>query len=211
MSILQRGTIQGRLIVMAVVPVILFALLTVIWFTSARLDDVERELRDTGELIAGQLAPAAEYSVISGNTEDLRNLLTAALELPHVQRVEVYDAQGLLLANLGADEAIEPDQLNVFVADIRRQRVALDSELYLLDMPGPPSRLDTQYLGQVRVHLNKGAFLARQSDIVINTLLLACIVLLASLALAVRLARALARPMGKMSNCLLYTSDAADE
>lgn len=202
MSILQRGTIQGRLIVMAVVPVILFALLTVIWFTSARLDDVERELRDTGELIAGQLAPAAEYSVISGNTENLRTLLKSALELPHVQRVEVYDAQGTLLANLGVDAQVEPDQLNVFMADIRRQRVSIDSQLYLLDMPGDPSRLDIQYLGQVRVHLNKGAFLARQSDILIDTLLLACIVLLASLALAVRLARALARPMGQMSKAV---------
>lgn len=202
MSILQRGTIQGRLVVMAVVPVILFALLTVIWFTSARLDDVERELRDTGELIAGQLAPAAEYSVISGNIDDLRTLLTSALELPNVQRVEVYDAQGLLLANVGVDQEIDSEQLNVFVADIRRQRVSIDSELYLLETPGEPSRLDIQYLGQVRVHLNKGAFLARQSDIVVDTLLLACIVLLASLALAVRLARALARPMGQMSRAV---------
>lgn len=203
MNLLQRGTIKGRLIVIAVVPALLFALLAVVWFTVTRMEDVDRELRDTGELIASQLAPAAEYSVISGNTANLGALLQAALELPHVQRAEVYDARGTRLASLSRPEPIKAQELHVFTADINRQRVALDNELYLLDMPDSDlPALQPRYLGQVQVHLSKRAFLARQADILVDTLLLALIVLLASLALAVRLARALARPMEQMSKAV---------
>ncbi len=201
MNLLQRGTIQGRLILIAVIPALLFALLAMIWFTATRLEDVDRELRDTGELIAGQLAPAAEYSVISGNSANLRALLQAALELPNVQRAEVYDASGARLASLSRPERIASQELHVFTADIRRQRVPIPNERYLLDAPDSPE-LDAQYLGQVQVHLSKRAFLARQAEILVDTLLLALIVLLASLALAVRLARALARPMEQMSKAV---------
>lgn len=202
MNLLQRGTIKGRLVIIAIVPAMLFALLAVIWFTATRLEDVDRELRDTGELIAGQLAPAAEYSVITGNTANLRLLLQAALELPHVQHAEVHDALGTRLASVSRPERIEPQELHVFTADIRRQRVALENELYLLDMPASATEPEARYLGQVQVYLSKRAFLARQSEILVETLLLALIVLLASLTLAVRLARALARPMEQMSKAV---------
>ena len=92
------------------------------FFTTARLDDVNRELQVTGQLIADQLAPAAEYGVISGNLDTLESMVTGALNVPHVREVTVYDRSGKQLLKLNRDHS-EETELQVFVADIMRQRI----------------------------------------------------------------------------------------
>ncbi|MGM8935977.1 ATP-binding protein [Pseudomonas neustonica] len=200
MSFLQHGTIFSRLILIATLPVMLMAGVGFTVFTSARLDDVNRELQLTGQLIADQLAPAAEYGVISGNLRTLESLVQGTLNMPHVRYVEVYDSTGQPLLMLSKQNAKSnaSSGLQVFVADIMRQRITLQNDLFLLDVPVSEPQDELSYLGQVHVGLSNAAFVERQHAILLKTAGLATLVLIATLFLAIRLARALANPMARM-------------
>ncbi|ROZ80488.1 response regulator [Pseudomonas neustonica] len=200
MSFLQHGTIFSRLILIATLPVMLMAGVGFTVFTSARLDDVNRELQLTGQLIADQLAPAAEYGVISGNLRTLESLVQGTLNMPHVRYVEVYDSTGQPLLMLSKQNAKSnaSSGLQVFVADIMRQRITLQNDLFLLDVPISEPQDEFSYLGQVHVGLSNAAFVERQHAILLKTAGLATLVLIATLFLAIRLARALANPMARM-------------
>ena len=200
MSFLQHGTIFSRLILIATLPVMLMAGVGFTVFTSARLDDVNRELQLTGQLIADQLAPAAEYGVISGNLRTLESLVQGTLNMPHVRYVEVYDSTGQPLLMLSKQNAKSNASggLQVFVADIMRQRITLQNDLFLLDVPVSEPQDELGYLGQVHVGLSNAAFVERQHAILLKTAGLATLVLIATLFLAIRLARALANPMARM-------------
>lgn len=201
MSFLQRGTIYSRLILIATLPALLMGVVGFTFFTTARLDDVNRELQVTGQLIADQLAPAAEYGVISGNLSTLESLVKGALNVPHVRYVQVYDRTGSPLLRLDRTDGNQ-EGLQVFVADIMRQRIPLQNDLFLLDAPTLNDNAELRYLGQVHVGLSNAAFIQRQQSILIKTLLMAALVLLATLVLAIRLAKALADPMERMGQAV---------
>ena len=200
MTLWKAGSIHNRLILMALAPALLLGLIVFAYFVSARLDDVERQLQDTGELIASQLAPTAEYGVISGNLGTLESLLGGALEIKDVRSVSVLDKDGrelLSLTDVAVGDAQPP--LRYFSADIMRQRIALENELYLLDTPELRTDDSFRYLGQVRVGLSSESFTARQEDILYGALLLASLVMFAAAVLALRLAKSLASPLQRMS------------
>ncbi|PAU88902.1 hybrid sensor histidine kinase/response regulator [Pseudomonas sp. WN033] len=178
----------------------LLSLALVGYFISARLDDVNQALNETGQRIAEQLATTAEYGVISGNIETLESLVRGTLDIPHVQHVQVFDSQGQILLSLERQPP-KDGQRRHFTADILRERVALHSDLFLLDTPTTP-RGEPQYLGQVSVGLSNAAFLKRQREILLSGLGLAALTLIAALILALRLAQALAKPLRDMSQAV---------
>ena len=200
MNLLTRGTIHGRLLLIALLPVLFFGITTLTYTTFARLSEVERNLDEVGQLVAEQLAPAAEYGVISGNMVTLTGLVNAALESSHVYHVEVVDRYGQTLVEASHDmQAIDHRQLKFYAADIQRERILLAQDPFT---DTQSTTRDERYLGQVRVGLSLEAALKRQNQILARTSLLALLVLLAAFFLAARLAKALARPLQRMGKAV---------
>ncbi|KAA0696562.1 response regulator [Halopseudomonas laoshanensis] len=208
MSPRNTGSIHNRLILIALAPALMLGLVVFAYFVSARLDDVSRQLQDTGALIAKQLAPTAEYGVISGNLKTLESLIKGTLDTPHVRSVEVYDQAGTLMLDLQSEsQKAKPAPLQYFAADIQRQSIPLRNELYLLDAPAMQGDEASRYLGQVRVGLSREAFDDRQDEILLGALLLAALVIMAALILALRLASALSSPLARMSQAVQALQD----
>lgn len=204
MNFLQRGSIHWRLIMIALIPAALLGALLIAYFTHVRLDALNQEMETTGQLIADQLAPATEYAVITGNLTLLENLVTSSLNIPNVQRIQVFDRAGhsLILLHKG-----EPDEshLRTFTADIRRQRVPLHYDLFLLNTQDYEQ--GTEQLGRVAVGLGYQHFSERQQGILIRSLLFGAVALLAALLLSTRLARALASPLIRMRQAVQALQD----
>lgn len=203
---LKINSLPTRLLLTALAPALLLGLLLVAWFTHARIDDVQRELQETGQLIADQLAPAAEYGVITGNRATLEALLTGAMRSPHVHSIEVLDRFGLRLIR---QESEVPDsgQIQLFMADIMRESIVLDRALFLLDSPASNAQEQQRYLGQVRVGLSPALFQQRQHQIMLTTLLLSVLVLLGAAALAFAMTRSISQPLGRMSKAVQALRD----
>jgi two-component system sensor histidine kinase BarA len=162
-------------LVLAVVPATLVAVVLVSYFTKTRLHDLERALEDRGEAISRHLAPASEYGVYSGNVEFLRRLAQTALDEPDVVRVSIYTSAGQLLvetrriaAELGASD--EPPLL--FSADIVGDTVVLDDPVSLESAGQALQSAAPAVLGRVQVEMSKAATNDRQWEVVVTSLAL---------------------------------------
>lgn len=95
------------------VPTVTISLLLSAYFTSTRIQDLEKALRDRGYAIALQLAPASEYGVFSGNTHTLQRIANEALSEPEVRSVSIFNKDGRLLAHSGHEHQTPTNILSV--------------------------------------------------------------------------------------------------
>ncbi len=202
MTLGQRWDIHTRTQLISLGPALLLTLLLTGFFTFARLQDLRQELNHTGQLIASQLAPAAEYGVVSGNLEVLEGLLQASLGTPHVRFLEVRDRTDNILVYLEQQESLEKSgtQVEVFHAPIVLQQMHLQARHTRTGTNGRSG--DGNYLGRVVVGMSNDAFSSRQQEILLKATVLALVALLLTFLLARRLATRLSQPISAMGEAV---------
>ncbi len=183
--------IHTRTQLISVGPALLLTLLLTGYFTYARLQDLRHELNHNGQLIASQLAPASQYSVLSGNLRVLDSLLQATLKTPHLRFLEVRDQAGNILAyaEQTPDSGQASSQVEIFQAPIPAPQQATLNSL------GQP-------IGQVVVGMSNDAFNTRQQEILLKATLLALFALVLTFLLARQLARRLSQPLSAMGEAV---------
>ncbi|MCG8907424.1 MULTISPECIES: ATP-binding protein [Pseudomonas] len=206
MSSRKSWNIQTRMLAISLGPALLLTVLLTGYFTYSRLQDLRLESNHTGQLIANQLAPAAEYGVISGNLPVLQSLLRATLSTAHVRFIEVRDRGDNILVYVehAADPAQASTKVEIFHASIQRENIALNGSGLadsndMLPAAAPPSG---DYLGRVVVGMASDAFSERQQEILLKASLLALFALILTYLLARRLARRLAAPIRTMGRAV---------
>src|SRR5690606_9106984 len=181
-----RWDIHTRTQLISVGPALLLTLLLTGFFTHARLQDLRQEIDQTGQRVADQLAPAAEYGVASGDRQALEDLLQDTLQTPHVRFLEVRDRNQEILVYLEQHGEDGAARVEVFQTPIRLQRGNREDAL----------------LGQVTVGMSDEAFTSRQQAILLKATVLALVALLLTFLLARQLARRLAGPIVEMGRAL---------
>ena len=189
----RNWSIHTRTQLISVGPALLLALLLISFFTYERLQDLRQELNRTGQLIASQLAPAAEYGVISGNVAVLNDLLRATLATSHVRFLEVRDREENILVYVEQHNSPGSTSVEVFHAPIHLQQA---SQQKVSDT------LSDNYLGRVVVGMSDEAFTSRQQAILFKAAVLGMLALLLTFLLARQLARRLAQPISEMGQAL---------
>ncbi|MDE8655450.1 ATP-binding protein [Pseudomonas aeruginosa] len=196
--------IRTRMLAISLGPALLLTLLLTAYFTYSRLQDLRQELTHTGQLIADQLAPAAEYGVIAGNTPVLQKLLQATLDTPHVRFIEVRDRNDNILVYVeqlpGALQNAAP--IDIFNSTIQRQRIALASDPLLDGASEGDGQSGEDYLGRVVVGMSNDAFSQRQQEILLKAALLAAFALILTFLVARRLAQRLSAPISTMGQAV---------
>jgi signal transduction histidine kinase/CheY-like chemotaxis protein len=203
MTLRRRWDINTRTQLIALGPALLLTLLLISFFTFVRIQDLRQELNHTGQLIANQLAPAAEYGVISGNNEVLESLLTATLATPHVRFLEVQDRTERILVYVEqpAQTHSHSRQVEVFQAPVRLQRIALNNDFLQGTSPSTEAPGE-DYLGRVIVGMSSDAFSERQQEILLKAAILALFALLFTFLVARRLAASLSQPIRDIGNAV---------
>nr|WP_276583601.1 ATP-binding protein [Pseudomonas sp. RIT-PI-S] len=177
-------------------PALLLTLLLICFFTFVRIQDLRQEMTHTGQLIANQLAPAAEYGVLVENSEVLDGLLRATLSIPHVRFLEIQGRNDDIIIYLEQprNSSASATPVQVFQSPIRLQRYAASSEL---KRSGLAAHAD-DYLGRVVVGMSDDAFNERQQEILIKAGVLALFTLAVTFLMARRLSRGLSQPIRNM-------------
>ncbi|WP_295470430.1 ATP-binding protein [uncultured Pseudomonas sp.] len=196
---LRHWDIHTRTQFISLGPALLLTLALTAFFTFVRLQDLREEINHTGQLIANQLAPAAERGVITDDEESLKALMRATLSMPSVQYVEIQDSSNMPLTYVEQppDRTQPGRQLDIFQAPIQasaHSAGAMDPRRYSANGAG--------YLGRVLVGMSSDTFNQRQQEILLKAGLLAFIALLFTFLLARRLARSLSRPVSEMGEAL---------
>jgi len=203
MNLRRRWDINTRTQLISLGPALLLTLLLISFFTFVRIQDLRQEITHTGQLIANQLAPATEYGVISGNSEVLETLLKATLTTPNVSFLEIQDSANRVLVYVEQpnEHHNRAQQLEVFQAPIRLQRIALHNDFFQSSKTATAAPTEDN-LGRVIVGLSNDAFSRRQQEIVLKAAILALFALLFTFLVARRLAGSLSQPIRDIGNAV---------
>lgn len=203
----DRLKLRTRLLLTVLVPVLLLsvAMTGVSLFRGARMAD--REIAERGLAIVSFLAPAAEYSVISGSRGSLDGLMLALQAQNDVAAAVLYDSRGEELARLGdplpddggaasaPPEAVRLDrrgQRAAFAAPVLSVPVAVD------EFAGGRLDLDPLRVGWVDVELDTRAYDARWRVTVMTTIGLAAVAVALAMLLAIHLANVVGAPVARL-------------
>ncbi|MEX0900186.1 MAG: ATP-binding protein [Gammaproteobacteria bacterium] len=214
---MRRGGIHRQLLVAGVIPAVVVTIVVSTWLIGLRVADLGAHQRRLGQVVASQLAPAAEYGVFSGNTEVLRRLADAALVEADLRAVTIRDRNGMVLAAAGkaaapdgdsspvaawlASHFVDPGATAVFRAPV----VQPTTDLGEFDLPGDDYGIAE--IGSVEIEIALLPAFARQLDVILTGISLALAGLLASLFLARRLGDRIGEPVRRLANAMRRAQD----
>lgn len=188
---MAQGGIRRQLRWLGVIPALIMLVLVLVTLTWQRLQDADNEVRELGGFLARQLAAAAEYGVLSGNTSELRRHANMALQRPDVYYVAFRDETGQVLLSEGRATSDGRGGLLEFRAGIYRQPLsASETERYV----DPGDRV-----GEVVLGLAPELLAARQKEILAASLVPALLAMMVGLVCAGYLARRIAEPLSYLS------------
>ncbi|HZJ93613.1 MAG TPA: ATP-binding protein [Thiopseudomonas sp.] len=191
------GSIHRHTLFVSLLPAVLIAFLLTGYFTLARLHSLQDELADAGQLIADQLAPAAEFSVISGNIDTLEPLLQGLLKHPHIAFIEIYDNDNQRL--LRSDKnPVQSSITPTFQAQIIHQMIELDPVFLSSTALAPTSTSNEEVIGRVVIGMTDSTLNQQQLHTLLRALWLIFLALSIIWALAYLLARSLSTPIQGM-------------
>lgn len=130
--------IGARVVLAAVLPMLVVALLLTTFYTGAQLKDIEEAHVARARAFARQLGAASEYAVFSGNREALQQLTGATVAEDGIVAISVRDSDGELLAHTHTPEAVN---LPAFKGLETRPQVYRYGELMRVIEPIAPAAL----------------------------------------------------------------------
>jgi two-component system sensor histidine kinase UhpB len=197
----KSWSIGARLIFITVLPVaMMFS--SIVWYSyHTRLAEVQEELSEHGLVIAAALAESSEYGVISGNFPDLERVVKGFIQSDtSIYRIDILDADKREILHVVSPLSSNIDSRD-FEVPIRKQLLSMnpfdeDGSPHLSDAKNPmPARLSPEIVGHVRVTMSSSNIFVKQSHRFNVLLMMALLVLAASLLCACYLSRTLTRPM----------------
>ena len=209
---LNKLGIKSRVLLLALVPAGLMALILGGYFTYVQQADLKSQLLERGELMAEQLAPLVAPALVRGDHELLARIAADALDQPDVRSVSFLGIDRSTKAHAG------PTMLNaVPIGNSTHplQRSGFDATRYLLpvfgrhrDLAGPPITNEAdRLLGWVELEVSHDGTLLRGYRNLFASLMLIIAALVATALLAVHMSRSISVPIRKIKQTVTQLKD----
>lgn len=204
-----------RLLLVVLLPVSLLSAVISGVYLSRGTRLAEEAVRGHGLAIVSFLAPAAEYGVLSGNAASLQGLLAAAVAQPDVRVAAIYDrsrspialsgtpalADFELVAAVSGPRLIDSSAGRFgFAAPVLSQPVAVDD--VGLSSRGSVAMAGPEVVGWVYVELDTSSYLQRRQAIAVFAAGLGLVTLAVTALFAIRLARSVGEPVGRLADAV---------
>lgn len=208
--------VRSRVVLVAVLPMLVVAVLLTAFYTNSRLADFEEAYTTRGKAFARQLAAASEYAVFSGNRETLEQLVDTTLTEDGVLGVAIVDRYGLPLLTAGQiDEQTLPyldhspsqsrqenrDSLRV-IEQITANRVELQDDVSEALLEQNPYPVNSPQLGQVLLDLSYSHLHARRNELLRAGAITVLLVLLGTLILAIYMSSGVSGPIRRIARAV---------
>lgn len=201
----MKMTLRSRMLLLAVLPTTLVAVVLTSVFVLRAIDLVEQGLRTRGNAIVRQMATVAEFGIFSGQRASLAALTESALRIdPDVRGVAILDASGAVMAISGVLNQASWPELGPIEGHRLRQDVLLIAEpvmrhrLPVDDIYGglePVPAEGSKVLGYVVVELSLREVTGRSERLIGIGLLIAALGSVLGGWLAYRIARGVTGPL----------------
>ena len=201
--------IRMRILLAALLPVTLVAVLLSVVFMLARAADNAQAHGERTRSLVRQVASASEYGLFSGNRSSLQAIATGVLRDKAVRSVRIMDAQGLVLAGAGVPQ----HTMQALAAGQEGERLDLAGNIDLLWQPIAPTqiKLDDLFeeepsraasppapLGQVVMEVSRESLVQRNREMLAVGLAVSLLGLLFGGFLAVRLGKGVMQPIARV-------------
>lgn len=196
---MRKQGIENQALLVALIPVLIFAVLLETYFIYTRIGEMDRALFDRAKLIARQLASSSEYSVFSGNLSLLQQQVDVALSQQDVNAVVVMDASGGYLAGAGGADG--------YNAIIQQAEATIDNQRMLsvrqpiiatqiqLDDGVDIGKVMSKPLGAVVLVMNKSRLKSEKFQMLMLNILLTVLVMGVAVLVALRVSLRITRPI----------------
>jgi signal transduction histidine kinase len=205
--------IRSRLILAALLPVTLMAIVLAVVFLRLQFGDVDQAQQQRSRSLARQLANASEYGLFAGNIAQLQTIANGALREPDVSSVVILNAQGRILVRAGRSfyttpwnltrretETVDPTKrTDLFSQPIIANQVRLDD---LFESGVSPDAASAPLLGNVLVEFSHEAKSQREQEILLTGMLILLGGLLFGGLLAMQLGRGVLQPILRVSRLI---------
>ncbi len=205
--------IRARMLLAALLPVTLVAVLLSSVFLAGRYVDLDEAHQQRARSLARQLASASEYGLFSANTSSLQSIAAGALRESDVRSVLILDAQGQTLAvagwtgqvvlpALGTQEQHWVDAKtghDLLVQPVSPSPLQLDD---LFEGRARADETDAPTLGHVVMEVSRAGVVSRSQDMLAIGLAVTLGGLLFGSVLAVRIGRGVIRPILRVSRMI---------
>ncbi|GAB3492493.1 hypothetical protein GCM10027399_11380 [Curvibacter fontanus] len=205
--------IRDRMLLAALLPVTLVAVLLSTVFLAGRYADLDEAHLQRARSLARQLASASEYGLFSANTGSLQTIAAGALREPDVRSVMILNTKGQALALAGASGLMAlpvlglqeqrwldaATGLEIWVQPVSPSQLRLDD---LFESATPVDRGEAPPLGHVVLEISRAAVVSRSHDMLAIGLAVTLGGLLFGGVLAVRIGRGVIQPILRVSDMI---------
>lgn len=205
--------IRDRMLLAALLPVTLVAVLLSTVFLAGRYADLDEAHLQRARSLARQLASASEYGLFSANTGSLQTIAAGALREPDVRSVMILNTKGQALALAGASGLTAlpvlglqeqrwleaASGLEIWVQPVSPSQLRLDD---LFESATPVDRGEAPPLGHVVLEISRAAVVSRNHDMLAIGLAVTLGGLLFGGVLAVRIGRGVIQPILRVSDMI---------
>jgi signal transduction histidine kinase/CheY-like chemotaxis protein len=204
------GSIHARMLLAALLPVTLVAVILSVVTLSARVSDLTESHGQRARAMVRQLAASSEYGLFSANISYLQLLASAALREPDVQAVMVVDDKGQILVRAGQSGSVLPRLLNagegqsfdrstgrdLFWQPVAGNEIKVDDVFETWAVEGVSAR---RQLGHVLIEFTRDSLDRKSRAMLWVGGFITLVGLLFGCALAVRLGQGVVRPVLRVS------------
>ncbi len=224
--------IKQQLRMASLIPVLLVALLFAIVYNAQLHQTLKEHTSRLGEAYVNQLVPAAQLTILDGDTRSLQGLVDAAVTNSDVLALAFYDASGQLLAYRGGKhprhrklpsfisttgDAVESKPIGPhskrFLAPITLPRFNLYNESHLSHVPPPTSVRDEpdHVLGWLSIDLNTQPMLIKQYSMYLTTFVITLLGLCLGILVHYFLSKKIQQPITRLRHTMKQISNEAFE
>lgn len=209
---MKNWSIQNRILLLALLPGILVALVVGTFFTVERSKDLDSLLDQRAITIAKHLAPSSEYGVATGNKGILQNIANNSLEELDVRSVTIFNQNLTELAHAGPrmqssrknSYELLDDQLSILHSDdtVRVKAPIYAQSLVISDEISESffaeRKTDMKLIGWTEVELSKSNTRILRYQHILSAMFVIFFVLVGCGYLVLQLSKSLTRPIQEL-------------
>ncbi len=212
--------IRSRVMFLALAPATIIAVLLTLYFTNSKINDLESSLHERGMVIARHLATASEFGVVTGDANQLLNLLDATLRESDVYSGAIVDTHSNLIAGKGDAvsrlvrlasaskmeriDVVDADDLLIFRSPVILIEPQSDDFMQLYSDNAGIEKMSRSgsFIGVALVAMSRRHTMEMRNKMLWNGMLIVGIGLLLTWMVALAMGRSVTRPIRKLSHAV---------
>jgi len=201
MKAYNKLSIQGKLLLLGVLPAATIAITLAIYFTTTRLNDMYDLLHKTNQNLAVSIAETSVNAVYTGNQAGLTSILAKHDSEPNVISITIADALGAPLYKIynrytHFNASKQPDKLIVQAIQLK----TFDNSNDFGDLLIGRSQQSNDIIGYVSIALSYKVLQQRQLNILLNSFYISTFLLISIGFITRRLSNSLGKPILELSS-----------